>query len=196
MEGAGLQDDRQRREPGEAATSLGSTLVLKLVSAARVEAAEYGVYSHRLGSLWLAGGASNTGGGVLRAFFDDGELRRLSSQIEPGTESGLDYYPLLKAGERFPVNDPGLAPRLIPRPASDVVFLHGMLEGMARIEAEGYRRLEVLGAATLRKVYSAGGGAANDAWCAIRERYLGVPVLRADHTEGAYGAALLAAGLV
>lgn len=37
----------------------------------------------------------------------------------------LDYYPLLRPGERFPVNDPGLPPRLTPRPEDDAVFLQG-----------------------------------------------------------------------
>ena len=27
------------------------------------------------------------------------------------TSAGLDYYPLTKPGERFPINDPSLAPR-------------------------------------------------------------------------------------
>ncbi|MCX7196132.1 MAG: FGGY family carbohydrate kinase, partial [Proteobacteria bacterium] len=56
-------------EPGSAVTSLGTTMVLKLLSEQRVEAAQYGVYSHRFGDLWLAGGASNAGGGVLRQYF-------------------------------------------------------------------------------------------------------------------------------
>lgn len=33
-----------------------------------------------------------------------------------------------------------------PRPADDAAFLHGLLEGMARIEALGYERLAALGA--------------------------------------------------
>lgn len=89
-------------EPGEAVTSLGTTLVLKLLSAVRVEEAASGVYSHRYGRLWLAGGASNSGGGVLRQFFSDAELERLSARIDPERESGLDYYPLPAPGERFP----------------------------------------------------------------------------------------------
>jgi sugar (pentulose or hexulose) kinase len=56
------------KSPGEAVTSLGSTLVLKLLSRTRVDDARYGIYSHRLGDLWLTGGASNTGGAVLRHF--------------------------------------------------------------------------------------------------------------------------------
>ncbi|HYQ70635.1 MAG TPA: FGGY-family carbohydrate kinase, partial [Gammaproteobacteria bacterium] len=51
---------------GEAVTTLGSTLVLKIRSGAPVFAPEYGIYSHRLGDDWLVGGASNSGGAVLR----------------------------------------------------------------------------------------------------------------------------------
>ena len=179
--------------PGQAVTSLGSTLVLKLLSTTRVEAVEYGVYSHKLGKLWLAGGASNAGGAVLRAFFSDEQLRELSQRIDPATPSGLDYYPLLAKGERFPVNDPALQPRLTPRPTDDVTFLHGMLEGLARIEAHGYRLLQQFGATPLQSVLSAGGSAANLAWSAMREHLLGVPVHASTHCEASYGAALLAA---
>jgi hypothetical protein len=35
---------------GQAVTSLGSTMAIKLLSAARVDDAAYGVYSHRLGA--------------------------------------------------------------------------------------------------------------------------------------------------
>lgn len=178
--------------PGEAVTSLGSTLVLKLLSKTYVEQGASGVYSHRWGDLWLVGGASNTGGAVLQHFFTATELVQLSAQIAAGQPSPLDYYPLLQPGERFPVNDPTLPPRLAPRPPSDVEFLHGLLEGMARIEAAGYRQLQALGATPLRRVYTAGGGAENEAWTAIRDRHLGVPVGRSPQTEAAYGTAVLA----
>ncbi|HLP89113.1 MAG TPA: FGGY-family carbohydrate kinase [Nostocaceae cyanobacterium] len=178
--------------PGEAVTSLGSTLVLKLLSNKRVEDARYGIYSHRLGNLWLTGGASNTGGAVLRQFFTDAELVSLSQEIDPQQISELDYYPLLKAGDRFPINDPHLPPKLTPRPHHPKEFLHGLLESMARIEARGYELLQSLGANPLNHVYTAGGGAANSTWTAIRQRYLQVPVISSQHTEAAYGTALLA----
>ena len=178
-------------EPGSAVTSLGSTLVLKLLSEQRIDESDYGIYSHRLGRLWLAGGASNSGGNVLRAFFSDDDLERLSATIDPEKSSGLDYYPLLRAGERFPHNDPAWPARIEPRPENDADFLHGLLEGMARIEADGYALLAKLGATPVRRVFTAGGGARNAMWRRIRERHLGVPVLVAEHTEAAYGAALL-----
>jgi len=177
---------------GDAVTSLGSTLVLKLLSDTRVESTEHGVYSHWFGDRWLAGGASNAGGAVLRQFFDDRQLAALSETIDPTVASPLDYLPLPRAGERFPVNDPSLAPRLSPRPKDDAEFLHGLLESLARIEARGYGQLAELGAPPVRRVETAGGGARNPVWTRIRQRLLEVPVTRAAHTEAAYGVALLA----
>ena len=180
------------KTPGEAVTSLGSTLVLKLLSETPVENTSYGIYSHRLGDLWLVGGASNTGGAVLQQFFSPAELADLSAQIPVQQESPLTYYPLVRPGERFPNNDPDHLPQLVPRPADPVAFLHGLLESMARIEAQGYRLLQQLGATPLTHVYTAGGGATNAAWTAIRDRQLGVPVIPSLHTEAAYGTAQLA----
>lgn len=180
------------RAPGEAVTSLGTTVVLKLLSETRVDDPASGVYSHRLGKLWLAGGASNTGGGVLRQFFNNEELATLSSRIDAGASSGLDYYPLPGIGERFPINDPHLACRIEPRPQDEAAFLHGLLEGTARIEAMGYEKLQALGASPLKRVMTAGGGAKNATWQQIREHLLKVPVTVAQHTEAAFGTAKLA----
>ncbi|MFO5529033.1 MAG: FGGY-family carbohydrate kinase [Cuspidothrix sp.] len=180
--------------PGEGVTSLGSTLVLKLLSQQRIENSRYGIYSHRLGDLWLTGGASNTGGAVLKHFFSDAELVKLSQEIDPNQATDLDYYPLLKPGDRFPINDPQLLPRLEPRPDQPQQFLHGLLESMARIEAQGYQLLKQLGADPLTHIYTAGGGATNATWTAIRQRYLKVPIVSSINTEAAYGTALLAMG--
>ncbi|WP_295614373.1 FGGY-family carbohydrate kinase [Chamaesiphon sp. GL140_3_metabinner_50] len=180
--------------PGVAVTSLGSTLVIKLLSHTRVDEPRYGIYSHRLGDLWLVGGASNTGGAVLRHFFSDGELVSLSQEIDPNVPSMLDYYPLLTPGDRFPINDPNLPPRLTPRPDRSVDFLQGLLEGIAKIEARGYQLLAELGATPLTAIYTAGGGAKNSTWTKIRQRYLPVPISISKHQEAAYGSALLALG--
>lgn len=177
---------------GEAVTSLGSTLVLKIRSAIPVFAPEYGVYSHRLGDGWLVGGASNSGGAVLQQYFNTDEIEHFATLISVNQLTGLDYYPLLADGERFPVNDPDLAPRLLPRPAGDVLFYQGILEGIAHIELRGYRKLAELGAPWPEKVITTGGGADNAAWRTIRSQMLGIPVVAAEHQEAAYGAALLA----
>lgn len=184
------------QQPGEGVTSLGSTLAIKLLSQHRVDASQYGIYSHRLGDYWLAGGASNTGGAVLAQFFDAPTLATLSQHIDPHRPTGLDYYPLLQPGERFPVNDPHLAPRLSPRPPDDATFLQGLLEAIARIEHQGYTLLAQLGATPLTGVYTAGGGATNAAWTTLRQRYLQRPIKIAASTEAAVGTAYLALGLI
>ena len=100
-----------------------------------------------------------------------------------------------RVGERFPVHDPKLAPRISPRPNDDAEFLHGLLEGIARIEQQGYAKFAEFGATPLIQVSTAGGGSRNPQWQLIREQLLGIPVSVAAHTEAAYGSAILAKGL-
>ena len=176
---------------GEAVTSLGSTLVLKVLSNEAVFAPQFGVYSQPVGKLWLAGGGSNSGGAVLRHYFNDEALAALTPQLKPNQPTQLDYYPLLTPGERFPLCDPNLPPRLTPRPQDDGVFLQGLLEGMAHIEAEGYQRLAELGTPYPSSVITIGGGAQNSPWLQIRAKLLGVPITIAEHQDAAYGTALL-----
>ncbi|MDX8350227.1 FGGY-family carbohydrate kinase [Cognatiyoonia sp. IB215446] len=179
-------------KPGAAVTSIGTTLAIKLFSHKRIDAPEMGLYAHRLGEGWLVGGASNTGGGVLRAHFSDAKLVTLSAQIDPTQSSGLDYYPLLKPGERFPINDPCLPPRLTPRPANDAAFLHGIFDGIARIEHQAYTLLKEHGAEWPQLILTAGGASRNPVLTQIRERVLKLPVEAAAEVEAAVGTAKLA----
>lgn len=82
---------------------------------------------------------------------------------------------------------------LTPVPAERRDFLHGILHGVARVEAEGYAALASLGASPLRRVLTCGGGANNPQWTLLRQKLLGVPTVRSPNTDAAYGAALLAA---
>ncbi|KAG4385139.1 hypothetical protein AAZX31_12G036800 [Glycine max] len=89
----------------------------------------------------------------LDKLFTDEQLEKLSEQINPSQPSLLDYYPLAIAGEGFPVADPDLAPRLLPRPENDVECLHGILESIARIEAKAYGLLKELGATQVDEIF-------------------------------------------
>jgi sugar (pentulose or hexulose) kinase len=177
---------------GDAVTSLGSTLVLKVISEQPVNAPEYGIYSHRLGQLWLAGGASNSGCRVLSELFSQNEIDNMTAEMKPDEPTGLDYYPLPATGERFPENSPDLEPRLHPRPKDNQTFFQGILEGITRIELTGYQKLAELGAPYPKKIYTTGGGSRNVPWALIRKRELNVPIVRAEHTEASYGSAKLA----
>jgi sugar (pentulose or hexulose) kinase len=176
---------------GDAVTSLGSTLALKMISSKPIFSPMYGIYSHRLWDKWLAGGASNTGGAVLLKYFTADALKAMTPHLHPEKSTNLDYYPLVSIGERFPVADPKLKPCLEPRPANDIIFFQGILESIARIEALGYKRLQSLGAPYPKTVYTVGGGAKNAAWCQIRQNVIGTQMQKPQHTEAAYGAALL-----
>ena len=179
-------------EPGEASTALGSTIVLKLLSDRPIFAPELGIYSHRIGDTWLAGGASNCGGKTLLQFFSQAQLASLESSLDTSKPTGTDYYPLPSVGERFPVSDPHLAPRLTPRPADDAQFLQGIYEAFARVEQTGFAKLTALGGPTLRNVRHAGGGSRSAVWMSLRASALGIPQLPAWSEEAAAGAARLA----
>jgi len=178
--------------PGEGVTAIGTTLTLKILSDRPIFAPEYGIYSHRILGMWLAGGASNSGGAALLAHFTAAEMAALTPMLTPAQPTGLTYYPLPKPGERFPIADPALPSRVSPRPASDATFLQALFEGIAGIEALGYARLAELGAPALRAVRSLGGAASNPAFTAIRSRTLNAPLQPARSDEAALGAALLA----
>lgn len=176
---------------GDGVTALGSTLVLKLACATPIDAADYGIYSHRVLDFWLAGGASNTGGAVLRSVFNDEQLKAMTPHLRADAPTGLSYYPLAKPGERFPISDPAYPPRLEPRPDDDLTFFQAILEGITAIETLGYDRLAELGGPSLASIRTVGGGAANPAWMQMRERALGVPFVPARSAEAAVGTASL-----
>lgn len=178
---------------GDAVTSLGSTLVLKVISDTPINDSRYGIYSQPFGNHWLVGGASNSGGAVLRYYFNDKQMLALSEKLKPTESTNLNYYPLIEKGERFPINNPELAPKLSPKVEDDAIFFQALLEGIAEIEHTGYKLLEKLGAPYPNSVRTTGGGVVNKAWSQIREKKLGVPLVIAKHTSAAYGAALLAA---
>lgn len=177
---------------GEAVTCLGSTLVLKILSDKAIFAPEYGVYSQPLLDMWLVGGASNSGGAVLLKYFSKQQMQQLTQHLQPEKSTRLQYYPLLQAGERFPVNDPAMPPVLSPEAENEVEFFQALLEGIASIEKQGYDVLHELGAPRPVKIYTNGGGAVNQAWQQIRQNRLNIPVVTAKHLQAAYGTALIA----
>lgn len=181
---------------GEGVTSLGTTLAIKLLSDKPVTDPARGVYSHRIKDMWLPGGASNSGGGVLLDHFTAEQMSRMEKELKPDTPTGLDYYPLSRPGERFPINDSKLPPRLTPRPENDAAFFQALLEGLSEIERTAYAALQELGAPALKRVFTAGGGAQNQAWTRIRSARLGVPVVDAQSGNASAGVARIAAGLI
>ena len=177
---------------GDAVTSLGSSLVLKIISDKPISSTEHGVYSQPYGKHWLVGGASNTGGAVLRHYFNDSQMAQLEQQLNPEQPTGLNYYPLLQKGERFPINNPEHPSCLTPRPKEDSIFFQAMLEGISTIEQQGYSKLEQLGAPKAKRLFSVGGGTKNKIWTSIRQQRLNIPMQNVTNPHAAFGAALFA----
>ena len=100
------------------------------------------------------------------------------------------YY-FFRDPERFPINDPYLKPIIKPRPVSDALFLHGLLEGLSKIELKGWLKLKSLSGYFPRKIITIGGGSKNPQWKSIREKTLNIPVVSCNKST-AFGSALIA----
>jgi sugar (pentulose or hexulose) kinase len=94
-------------EVGHWNSVLGTTLVLKGVTAELVRDPAGVVYSHRSpDGNWLPGGASSTGAGILTQRFAGLDLDVLSVQAADREPATVIAYPLVSPGERFPFTAP------------------------------------------------------------------------------------------
>ena len=175
-------------------TILGSTIVIKKFVNKPIEGK--GISNHKLLGNWLSGGASNSGCSILLDFFNIEYIEELSKQINPNKSTGLNLLPLSTQGERFPIDDPNLQPKLEPRPVSDSLYLHALFEGLARIEARGWQKLNELGADLPKQIITVGGGAKNITWKKIREREIGIPIKTCNRPPAAGVASIALQGLL
>ena len=173
----------------EGLTILGTTIVLKKIVKKRF--VYPGITMHKVKGDWICGGSSNAGCGILSKYFTDMEIQELSQQINPAKETTLNYLPLNSVGERFPINNPSLKPRIKPRPVSDALFLHGLFEGLVNIELKGWEKIKELTGTYPTKIITIGGGAKNPQWRSIREKILKVPIINSNKTTS-FGSALIA----
>ncbi len=182
-------------QSGDWSIGLGTTLIWKTVLPAEMAATcpglPPGAYAHRLGQdLWLPGGASNSGGGVLEALEPGANLRRRDA--ESTSPSGLAAYPLGRPGERFPVPDPGFAGFGLP-PSDDPRLHAAILEGVAFVMRLGIHQLVAVGLPQPVRLRITGGGARSSTWMDIVASVLKRPVIAAPDADPALGTALIAA---
>ncbi|MET8660671.1 FGGY-family carbohydrate kinase [Streptomyces griseus] len=180
-------------EPGRFVGVLGTTYVLKGVSAELVHDATGAVYSHRHpDGWWLPGGASNTGGEWL-ADVDPARLPALDAAAAARGPASYVRYPLRRDGERFPFVSGAARGFELGRPRDEADAHRAALEGVAFVERLALERVERLGVPVLGPLHAAGGGSRSAVWTAIRATVLDRPVRVVDRAETAFGAALLAA---
>lgn len=182
------------RKPGDAATTLGTTLVFKAVSARIGKHPEGLVYSHKLrGGLWLPGGASNTGAEWIGAWFAGRDPAELDARARDRLPADALAYPNARRGERFPFKSADAEGFIAPDSADELDRYAACLQGVAFLERLGYEVLEAVTGEPVGEVYTAGGGARSDVWNQLRADVTRRVLHRPASTESAFGAAVLAA---
>jgi len=181
------------REPRQANTTLGTTIVWKVLSRGKLVPAE-GIYCHRHPSgLWAPGAASNSGPGSLRL----GRPGIAPSQFDHMAAQHLPTvslcYLLPSKGERFPFLNAAAQTFFEDHPASPQEAYAAQLQSLAFVERWGYERLEECGAAIGGDVFTTGSAATNPILMQLRASVLKREIHRCEHATSAFGAALLAA---
>ncbi len=181
--------------PGQISTSLGTTLIFKGTSQQRIQTSDGSVYSHLHPdrNTWLPGAASSCGGGVLQHYFAGADLAKLDQQAQAFLPTGEICYPLVRPGERFPIQDPsfaGIWPDLDRRSPQ---FYGTLLEGVAYVERLGLERLQDLGLNQQGPLFTTGGGNHSQLWLQIRASVLNRDLVSARYPQPAVGMAMVAA---
>lgn len=177
---------------GDWNTTIGTTMVIKGVTARELTDPGDRLYSHRHPEgYWMPGGASNTGGDwVTREFGEDlSSLNAAAAELIP---TGLMAWPLIQQGERFPFIAPE-AKGFAPSGLSDGERFAANMEGVAYIERYAYDMIRQLSGERIKAVYTAGGASNSEVWLTIRSNVLRLPIYKMMHVTGAAGAAILAA---
>lgn len=172
---------------------LGTTLVLKGVTAEPIRDPAGVMYSHRSpdGS-WLPGGASSVGGGALPSVTatDLAALDRRAAAWEP---SSAVAYPLVSRGERFPFLAPDATGFMLGDPADEADRHAALLQGVALIERLALAYVALLGAPIDGPLTFTGGAARSAYWSRLRADVLGRPARIPEYADAALGMAVLGA---
>ena len=177
------------RKPGDANTTLGTTLVWKVLCNNRPRAGR-GVYCHLHPSgMWAPGAASNTGPGSLRR----SEVRKRIAKPRDGCppDCSVTCFPAGESASRF--SDEAAEAFRSAEPSCAAAWHAAQLQSLAFVERWGYETLAACGVELGERVYSAGAAAESEVYSQLRADVLGRVVVRCGHSTSAFGAAILAA---
>ncbi|MFB3921557.1 MAG: FGGY-family carbohydrate kinase [Terriglobia bacterium] len=183
-------------EPGNANTTLGTTIVWKILSETRPRLAA-GMYCHRHpAGLWAPGAASNTGPGSLRAEDANHTPADLDRLAGPHLPCPNVCYLLRTKGERFPFVSSDAETFFEVKPAGSVESWAAQLQSLAFVERWGYERLQESGVIVGSKIFSTGSAAASGVLSQTRANVMGREIIQCRHAYSAFGAAILAASTI
>jgi sugar (pentulose or hexulose) kinase len=175
---------------GSAVSTLGTTLVLKVVGVNEI--AGPGFYSHLLpAERWLGGAASNLGGISFEKYQSD--IKSWDQKAAAHGPASFVIYPLVGAGERFPIANKDMKCVATGSALNEADEYRAILEGIAFAERYSYEILEGAGAQISGAIYSAGGGSRSAIWSAIRATVMHRPIATVKDSGSDLGAAKIAA---
>ncbi|MEO3762041.1 FGGY family carbohydrate kinase [Streptomyces sp. B5E4] len=173
---------------------MGTTLVLKGVTAELVHDPAGVMYSHRSpAGTWLPGGASSVGAGLVAREFGNADLDRLTAEAAELLPTGLLRYPLVSPGERFPFVAPDATAFRSREAAGRAEDFAALLQGAAYVERLCFDYADLLGAPVTGAVVLTGGATRNPVWNQLRADVLRRPVTLPRNAQPALGMAVLAA---
>jgi sugar (pentulose or hexulose) kinase len=179
---------------GSCNSVLGTTLVLKGVSADLVRDPDGVVYSHRHpDGGWLPAGASNVGGGAIASAFPGRDLEALDARAARFEPSSAVVYPLSATGERFPFERADARPFRLGEWREEAERYAAILQGVAFVERLGFACFAALGIDVSGDLALTGGASRSRYWCQLRADVLGRTVARRTDSDAALGMAILAA---
>ncbi len=175
---------------GSAVSTLGTTLVLKVVG--NKEIAGAGFYSHLLPKeRWLGGAASNLGGISFEKY--QSEIKAWDEKAAAHGPASYVLYPLVGIGERFPIANKEMTSIATGTAQSEIDEYRAILEGIAFAERYSFEILENAGAQITGAIYSAGGGSRSAIWSQIRATVMNRPIATVKDSGSDVGAAKIAA---
>ena len=180
-------------QPGDANTTLGTTIVWKALATNRPRITG-GIYCHLHPSgLWAPGAASNTGMGSLRVRQPGVSAAEMDQLAAAHLPSPIVCYLLAGRGERFPFLN-AQAETFLEGDTHEPAEQHAAeLQSIGFAERWGYEVLAGCGVEVGEKVFSTGAAAASGVLSQLRSDILKRVVVRAQHATAAFGAAILAA---
>lgn len=179
--------------PGQWATVIGTTMVLKGITNKLITDSQGRIYSHKHPQgWWLPGGASNVGGQYLNQITDKSNFEELNKSVSKSGATGEICYPLITQGERFPFVSANACGFYSGSPEIESHYRAAM-EGVGYTERLSYELLEELGCEVANDIFTSGGACKSDEWLQIRANILNKKLAVPESTDAAMGSAMIAA---
>lgn len=173
---------------------IGTTIVVKGVTAQLIHDPLGVVYSHvSPQQMWLPGGASSAGAGVIAQQFPAAGLESLNAAAQAMSPSSAVVYPLAGKGERYPFTAPDATGFVIGQAQSTAEMYLAVLQGIAFVERLAFDALRKLGAPVDGVFTISGGATRSEALNRIRASVMQKTARLPAVAESVFGAAMLAA---